>query len=114
MAICLSGLDLSFLKDPANRLPPREEKEPVKFDKRAENVSIPYFLSDIEPFISIATRDTVEITSRSQLRAYERANNIRQCGELKGKIIPEQKARMEKLSYVSPEDKKAADFKWVD
>lgn len=114
MAITLKGLDLSWMNDPANRLPPQERKERIDFSNRAENVPIPYFLSDIEPFISVATKDTVEITSRSQLRAYERANGIKQCGELKGKIVPEQKKRIAEASYVSPEDKKAADFKWVD
>jgi hypothetical protein len=34
-------------------------------------------LSDIKPFI---TQDGVEITSRSKLRDYERANGVRQVG----------------------------------
>ena len=34
-------------------------------------------MSDIQPFV---TQDGVEITSRSALRDYERANGVRQCG----------------------------------
>lgn len=35
------------------------------------------FVRDIEPFV---TQDGVEITSRSKLRAYEQANQVRQIG----------------------------------
>ena len=113
MAVSFSGLDISFMRD--NPLPPRERKERPDFSKRAENIAVPAFIADIKPFIANATRETVEITSRSQLRAYERANGIRQCGDFKpGQIIAEQNARIEKATYVAPEDKKSADFKWVD
>jgi hypothetical protein len=37
----------------------------------------PSFVPDIQPF---TTTDGVEITSRSQLRAYEIANGVRQVG----------------------------------
>jgi len=115
MPVSLAGLDLSWLKNPDNRLPPSPPKQRTNLQaKRSTAVASPYFLADIEPFVSIATRDTVEITSRSQLREYERANGIKQCGELKGKLVPEQKKRIAKETYVSPEDLKAADFKWVD
>ncbi len=114
MTVSLHGLDMSWLNDPAKRLPPAPKKRRPNYSNRAENVSIPHFISDIEPFVSIATRDTVEITSRSQLRAYERANNIRQCGDLKGKVIPEQKKRIEAETYISEADKQSVDFKWVD
>jgi hypothetical protein len=114
MSVSLAGLDLSWLSDPANRLPPSPPKQRTNFQRARSDLPCPSFMADIEPFVSIATRDTVEITSRSQLREYERANGIKQCGELKGKVIPEQKARIAKETYVSPEDKAAADFKWVD
>lgn len=112
MTISLRGLDLGFMK--ANPLPPREPKPRPDFSNRAENIAIPYFVGDIAPFISIATRDPTLISSRSQLRAYERANDIRQCGDLKGKIVPEQKKRAEQQRAISEADKKAVDFKWVD
>jgi hypothetical protein len=115
MAISMHGLDLSFLRD--NPLPKRrrKQKRPDFSRHRAEGIAIPAFIGDIAPFVANATRDTVEITSRSQLRAYERANNIRQCGDYKPRqIVTEQSKRMEAATYVSPEDKKAVDFKWVD
>lgn len=113
MAVSLAGLDLDFMRK--NPLPPREKRRQINFAKPAENVSRPYFVADIKPFVSCATKDTVEITSRSQLRAYERANDIRQCGDWKpGQIVGDQNSRIEKATYVSPEDKAAADFKWTD
>lgn len=113
MAVSFSGLDLSFIRE--NPLPKRERKQRPDFTKHRSDLPTPAFMSDIKPFVSIATQKPVEITSRSQLRAYERGNNIRQCGDFKpGQIISEQKARLEKATYVSPEDRKATDFKWVD
>jgi hypothetical protein len=115
MAVSFAGLDLDFMRK--NPLPKRERKPagPDFSQHRAEGIAIPAFLSDIKPFVANATRETVEITSRSKLRAYERANNIRQCGDFKpGEIVSEQRKRMEKATYLPPEEKKAADFKWVD
>lgn len=115
MVVSLHGLDLSWMKDPAKRLPPRPKKRRQNYSNRAENVSIPYFVGDIKPFVSNATRDTVEITSRSQLRAYERSNGIRQCGDFKpGEIIETQKKRWNDTIALTPEDKASADFKWID
>lgn len=112
MAISMHGLDLSFMK--ANPLPKRKVKREKRQDKRS-SLPTPFFISDITPFVSIATKDTVEITSRSQLRAYERANNIRQCGDFKkGEIISAQNKRWNEAVTVSEADKKASDFKWVD
>lgn len=115
MAVSFAGLDLDFMR--ANPLPKRERKpaRPDFSQHRAENISIPAFIGDIKPFVSVATREPVEISSRSKLRAYERANNIRQCGDFKpGEVVSEQRKRVEKATYVSPEEKKSADFKWVD
>lgn len=113
MAISMAGLDLAFMRE--NPLPKRQRKRVKIVSKRAENVAIPAFIGDIKPFVSIATDKPVEITSRSQLRAYERGNGIRQCGDFKsGEIIGDQNKRWKEATYVSPEDKAAADFKWVD
>jgi hypothetical protein len=114
MTISMHGLDLSFLRD--NPLPKRRRKQarPDFSRHRAEGIAIPAFIGDIAPFVANATRDTVEITSRSQLRAYERANNIRQCGDYKpGEIVQGQKKRLE-ANKLPEAEVKAADFKWVD
>ena len=47
---------------------------------RSENVATPYFMGDLKPFVNVVTRDTHEITSRSQLRNFERSTGFRQVG----------------------------------
>jgi hypothetical protein len=114
MPVSLSGLDLSWLKDPTKRLPPAPKKKRANYSKRSKKLALPSFVGDIKPFVANATQKPVEITSRSQLRAYERGNDIRQCGDFKpGEIISSQNKRMEAFK-VSEADAKASDFKWVD
>jgi len=113
MPVSFAGLDLSFMK--RNPLPKQAPKERIDHRAKRSDLPAPYFVSDIKPFIANATPETVEITSRSQLRAYERANGIKQCGDYKpGQIVAEQNKRVSEATYVSPEDQKAADFKWID
>lgn len=112
MPVSFSGLDLSFLNDPANRLPPAPKKRRANYAKRAENVSIPAFMADIKPFVNVVTRDTHEITSRSQLRAFERSSGYRQVGNdfEPGSIAREneqKKAEMERLAAT-------VDHGWTD
>lgn len=82
MAVSFTGLDLDFLKDPANRLPPRPKlKKRRVADKRSTKVASPYFVGDITPFVNVANPErTHEITSRSQLRAFERDFKCHQVG----------------------------------
>lgn len=69
-----------------------ERKKKGKFDfNRPVN-----FVPDIQEFVSYATDKPVLIGSRSKLRAYERANNIRQCGDFrKGEIVTNVQKRKE-------------------
>lgn len=114
MPVSFSGLDLSWLNDPANRLPPRKVKRKRLPNKRSDLPS-PYVMGDIGEFISNATPTPTLIGSRSQLRAYERDNGIKQCGDFKkGEIISAQKKRWQEATSISEADKKASDFKWVD
>jgi hypothetical protein len=80
MAISLSGLDLSFMR--ANPLPKQRgrPKKKVSFTHLRSNVASPRFMSDIAPFVNVASADFHEITSRSQLRAFERSSGMRQVG----------------------------------
>lgn len=56
-----------------------------------------FFMPDIKPFVANATDKPVEITSRSQLARYERANQIRQCGDYRtGEMISRVNARSER------------------
>lgn len=43
-----------------------------------ENPRSHQFMPDIKPFVA---QDGTEISSRSKLRAYERANGVKQCGD---------------------------------
>ncbi len=103
MVVSLSGLDLSFLKDPANRLPARAKKRRENYSKRDASVALPAFMNDIKPFLNVVTRETQEITSRSQLRDFERSSGYRQVGNdfEPGSIAKEheeKKAEMERLA----------------
>lgn len=82
MPVSFTGLDLSWLKDPANRLPPRPPKKRERHvSKRSTAVASPYFVGDIQPFVNVANPErTHEISSRSQLRAFERDFNCYQTG----------------------------------
>jgi hypothetical protein len=103
MPVSLSGLDLSWLSDPTNRLPPAPKKKRPNYSKRAKNVPLPAFMGDIKPFVNVVTKDFHEITSRSQLRAFERSSGYRQVGNdfEPGTIAREneqKKAEMERLA----------------
>ena len=64
--------------------------------KRKGKVGAPTVVPDIREFVSHATDKPVLIGSRSRLRAYERSNNVRQCGDLKpGEIIAKRKSYVE-------------------
>ena len=82
MPVSLSGLDLSWLNDPANRLPPRPPKKRTNFKaKRSDKVASPLVMGDIKPFVNVANPEkTHEITSRSELRAFERSFGCYQVG----------------------------------
>ena len=96
----------------------KERKKPAdKFDY-AQRMN---FMPDIAPFVSRATEKTVEITSRSQLRRYERSNGIRQCGDFRpGEVIAKEKNRKERdmreASRLASDTRmrgKVDHFKWV-
>jgi hypothetical protein len=94
MTVTLSGLDLSWMNDPANRLPPAPPKPRIDHRKRAEGIAIPAFMPDIKPFVAHATKTPVEITSRSVLRRYEIGNGLKQAGDLPvGQIVKENRAK---------------------
>lgn len=82
MPVSLSGLDLSWLKNPDNRLPPRAPKKRTNFKaKRSTAVASPLVMGDIRPFVNVANPEkTHEITSRSELRAFERSFGCYQVG----------------------------------
>lgn len=82
MPICLSGLDLSFLRE--NPLPKdwggRKEARP-DFSVHGSHLARPYFMGDIAPFVNVANPERTEIiSSRSELRRFERSFGCHQTG----------------------------------
>jgi hypothetical protein len=110
--ISMSGLDLSFLKEPAKKKRGRPRKHPVKAkssyqrqmdeikaraasrpSKRAD-FGAPVVMADITPFVSPI--DGSEITSRSKLKAHEQRHGVKQAGDFKkGEIIAKENKRIE-------------------
>jgi hypothetical protein len=81
MPVSFSGLDMSWLSDPAKRLPPRKVKRERRPNKRSTKVASPMVMGDISPFVNVANSEcTHEISSRSQLRAFERDFGCYQVG----------------------------------
>lgn len=107
MPVSLAGLDLSWMNDPANRLPPAPKKKRVSFRHLRSDVPSPHFMADIKPFVNVVERNPHEITSRSQLRAFEQRSGFRQVGNdfEPGSIAKEherKKAEWERLAQTVP------------
>jgi hypothetical protein len=110
--VCLSGLDLSFLKNSK----PIILKRPKRGPDKSSPLGGPMIMSDIKEFVANATDKPELITSRSQLARYERSNNIRQVGnDLKGRIVADGKKRVARdRELVQREARRArVDLKWV-
>ncbi len=113
MPVSFTGLDLSWLNDPANRLPPRAPKKRTNFRaKRSTEVASPYFVGDIKPFVNVATRDFHEITSRSQLREFEKRSGMKQVGNdfEPGSIARDNEAKKAELERLAS----TVDHGWTD
>lgn len=80
MPVSFSGLDMSWLQDPANRLPPAPPRKRVRPASKRSHLAAPFFMSDISAFVS-PVGDTPEvISSRPQLREHEKKHNCFQTG----------------------------------
>jgi len=79
MPICLSGLDLSFMR--ANPLPPRPPRRAEPAPDRRSHLASPYHMGDIAPFVNVANPERTHIiSSRSELRSFERSFGCHQTG----------------------------------
>jgi hypothetical protein len=68
-----------------------------KPDRRKAKAGAPFVMPDIKEFIARATDKPVLIGSRSKLAAYQRAHNIRQCGDFKrGEIMQRRNKTVER------------------
>jgi hypothetical protein len=104
MAVSMSGLDLSFLKDWE---PPKPKKKKRERNLRSSVVGCPQIMGDIKAFRSPI--DGAEISSRSSLRAHEQKHGVKQCGDFKpGEIIAKENKRVAH----SLEQAKGATSRW--
>jgi len=108
--ISFSGLDLSFLKN--DPMPKREKKVIARAKPKRSDLPCPYVVPDITPFQNVATREGGEITSRSQLREFERRHNLRQVGDdiKPGEIARENERKKRELEDLA----KGVDHGWTD
>jgi hypothetical protein len=82
MPVSYTGLDLSFMKE--NPLPKdwggRKQARP-DFSVHGSDLPKPYFMDDIKPFVNVANSERAQIiSSRSELRSFERSFNCHQVG----------------------------------
>lgn len=81
MAISLAGLDLSFMRE--NPLPKKRgrPKKKLSFGHLRSDLMTPAFMADIKPFVNVANPEKTHwISSRSELRSFERSFNCHQTG----------------------------------
>lgn len=98
MPVSMYGLDLSFMRDPNDKKPPKTRRKRERLpDKRATGIKVPMFLRDeITHRVVHATKTPTLITSRSELRAYERKNGLKEAGDIKpGQIVAENRKKFE-------------------
>lgn len=127
MPICLSGLDLSFLrKNDPNAVQPgsyrydAEEgvipaadhaRKHAAPDRASEGIAVPSFMPDIKPFVQVSTRNPSYITSRSELRRFERSHGLKQAGDIPvGSIAAEHNAKAQDWAKKA----KGVDHGWMD
>ncbi len=79
MAISMHGLDLSFMRPlPKKRGRPAKK---VSFAHLRSDLPSPTVMGDIAPFVNVANSERTHIiSSRSELRAFERSFNCYQTG----------------------------------
>lgn len=95
----LSGLKLDFL-DPKKRGRGRKvyaHSYSSKTTPKRGSVASPSVMPDIGEFVAPAARDPELISSRAQLREYEKKHGVKQVGFEQGDIIKETDAQWEAL-----------------
>lgn len=99
--VSMSGLDMSFLKEPPKKKRGRPRKHPINekpvksFPDCRADFGFPCLMTDIKPFVSPI--DGAEISSRSALKAHERRHGVKQAGDFKkGEIVESENKRVAK------------------
>jgi hypothetical protein len=82
MPVSMHGLDLSWMQDPANRLPPSPPK-PRRINFKRSSLPTPYFMPDVDAAYGGAWKSIVdgsEISSRSNWREHDKRNEVINVG----------------------------------
>ncbi len=113
MAISMSGLDLSFLKNPKNRLPKeRKKRAKAQPNKRSNLFKSAFVLPDLDVAYKGGFESPIDgtfITSRSQLREHNIRHDVVQNGDHHGRT----KDIMKKKMRWNPEARSANGFSWA-
>ena len=84
MTVSMHGLDLSWMNDPANRLPAQEPRKRARTaSKRSTVVGCPYFVPDVDSAYGGSWKsiiDGTEISSRSNWKEHNKRNGVLQVG----------------------------------
>lgn len=75
---------------------------------KRSNMPCPRYMSDITPFVSPITREV--ISSRSQLARHNRANGVRQCGDVSTQALIEY---IDKQHAEASAPQEGVDFSWT-
>jgi hypothetical protein len=117
MPISLSGLDMSWLKNPENRLPEQKRKRERLPSKRSD-LPAPRVMGDINSNYAAggfkSPIDGTWIDSRTSLRAHEQRHGVKQCGELTAQQQIEPIKRSYEQSRAEMASQEGIDFSWTD
>lgn len=111
MAISLTGLDMSWLKNPANRLPDDMKVKPRVAEKKAKAFG---FMPDIDVIYNGGFESPIDgshISSRSHLREHNIRHDVVQAGDIRGERL---KAEMRKHMKYDPAKRTENGFSWAE
>lgn len=112
MIISLSGLDMSWLKDPAKRLPEEMKSAHIRAERRGRSHQVmpdlngAYAKGGFESPI-----DGTWISSRSQLREHNKRHGVIQSGDIRGERLKSDMKRHMKFDRAKRAD---PSFAWVE
>ena len=114
--ISMSGLDLSWMLDPANRLPPQKKRR-YRPPNRRGTVASPMVMPDVDSAYGGSWKsiiDGTEISSRSNWREHNKRNGVLQVdpdywGKTEDHHVSEIRNRME---FDAPVQDEAGVFSW--
>jgi hypothetical protein len=116
MSVSLSGLDLSWMKDPKNRLPDEMKARPKPRPRGPRSdLATPYFMPDVDAIYGGSWKSIVdgkEISSRSTWREHNKRNGVVDVGDRFWSPDGDDIKRTEELMGYDPSLIGSPDFYW--